>query len=100
MTSPDLASAPVHASDRKKPLSAFWRSQLKLNARLKDTAEEIFLMSGDIVTELNAAVVEHIGRHLSRACWTESANVVGTGCLYSVSDSVGSQSHRDGLPNR
>jgi hypothetical protein len=35
---------------------------MKLNGRMKDSQEEVFLMSDQIVAELQEAVVEHIGK--------------------------------------
>ncbi len=36
-------------------------SQMKQNARMKSSEDEVFLMSDEIVTELRDGIVEHIG---------------------------------------
>ena len=62
---------------------------MKLNARMKDSQEEVFLMSDQIVTELQEAVVEHIGelKYMS----ADRLRFVTPGCnslSYNVSDAV------------
>jgi hypothetical protein len=63
--------------------------QLKLNARMKDSEREAFLMSEEIVNKLIDDIVNHIGElvGIALACF-RSLTELGIACLYSISEAV------------
>lgn len=71
--------------------------QLKLNARMKDSEREAFLMSEEIVNKLIDDIVNHIGELFGVAlpCF-RSLTKLGIACLYSISEAV---SHFDASAN-